>query len=63
MMSEACFAKLLYVTAGMRRFTTKWCLLQSLSLVCFLISLGGCVGSIAQIVIDVKDYTPFVTKY
>lgn len=55
--------KLLSAYAGLRRFSPKWCILQSVSFVCFLISLGGCVGSIAQIVIDTYDYTPFVTKY
>ncbi|KAL3149470.1 hypothetical protein ABBQ32_002254 [Trebouxia sp. C0010 RCD-2024] len=48
---------------GMRKFSPKWCVLQFISFICMLISLGGCVGSIAQIVIDTYDYTPFVTKY
>ena len=49
--------------AGLRRFSPKWCILQFISFICLLISLGGCVGSIAQIVIDTYDYTPFQTKY
>ena len=61
--SAAGYIKLLYATAGLRRFSPKWCILQSISFICFLISVGGCVGSIAQIVIDTEDYTPFVTKY
>lgn len=48
---------------GLRRFSPKWCILQSVSFICFFISLGGCVGSIAQIVIDTQDYTPFKTTY
>ena len=45
------------------KFGAKWCGLQFLSLVCLCISLGGCVGSIAQIVIDCQNYKPFHTNY
>lgn len=51
------------VQAQVKRFSPKWIGLQCLSTVCLLISLGGAVGSLAQIVIDCKDYTPFHTSY
>ncbi len=51
------------VQAQVKRFSPKWIALQCLSTVCLLISLGGAVGSLAQIVIDCKDYTPFHTTY
>ncbi len=51
------------VQAQVKRFSPKWIGLNCLSAVCFLISLGGAVGSLAQIVIDCKDYTPFHTSY
>lgn len=52
----------LYV-AGVPRFGLKWCVLQCVSFICLLVSLGAAVGSIAQIVLDTEDYTPFVTNY
>ncbi len=50
-------------TAGVPRFCPKWFILQFVSFICLLISLGAAVGSIAQIVLDTEDYTPFVTQY
>ncbi|DBA70321.1 TPA: hypothetical protein ACH3X2_011743 [Trebouxia sp. C0005] len=49
--------------AGVPRFGLKWCVLQCVSFICLLVSLGAAVGSIAQIVLDTEDYTPFVTNY
>lgn len=49
--------------AGVPRFCLKWCILQCVSFICLLVSLGAAVGSIAQIVLDTEDYTPFVTNY
>jgi len=49
--------------AGVPRFGLKYCILQCVSFICLLVSLGAAVGSIAQIVLDTEDYTPFVTNY
>ena len=49
--------------AGVPRFGLKWCILQCVSFICLLVSLGAAIGSIAQIVLDTEDYTPFVTNY
>lgn len=51
------------VQSQIKRFSPKWIAMQSVSAVCLCISLGGAVGSLAQIVIDCKDYTPFHTSY
>ncbi|KAJ3695107.1 hypothetical protein LUZ60_000484 [Juncus effusus] len=40
----------------------KWIGLQSLSLVCFLISVGATCASIEGIIESLKTYTPFTTK-
>ena len=50
-------------SAGVPRLGLKWCVLQFVSFICLLVSLGAAVGSIAQIVLDTEDYTPFVTNY
>ena len=49
--------------AGVPRFCAKWCILQFVSFICLLVTLGAATGSIAQIVLDTEDYTPFVTQY
>lgn len=49
--------------AEVKRFGLKWSILQFISFICLLITLGAAVGSIAQIVLDTQDYTPFQTQY
>nr|XP_043633512.1 amino acid permease 3-like [Erigeron canadensis] len=43
------------------RWSARWILLQSLSVVCLLISLCAATGSIAGVVTDLKTYKPFKT--
>ena len=52
-----------FVQHNVRRWSLRWCVLQTVSVICFCVTVGGCIGSIAQIVIDVKDYVPFKTQY
>ena len=51
------------VQAAVRRFSPKWCVLQTVSLICFCVSVGGTIASIAQLKIDVQGYVPFKTQY
>ncbi|CAK9227719.1 unnamed protein product [Sphagnum jensenii] len=41
------------------RWSQKWILLQSLSVVTFVVSLAAAIGSVASIVSDVQGYKPF----
>lgn len=52
-----------FVQAKVKRFSPRWIILTFISCICFFVSLGGAIGSIAQVVIDVEDYTPFKTSY
>lgn len=45
------------------RYSSKWILLQTLSVVCFIVSLAAAVGSIEGIIQDLKSYKPFHTTY
>lgn len=45
------------------RWTSRWVGLQALSMGCLLVSVAACVGSIANVVIDLKTYKPFKTNY
>lgn len=51
------------VQKRIQRFSSKWMLLQTLSVVCFLISLAAACGSIEGILQDLKSYKPFRTTY
>ncbi|VAI77433.1 unnamed protein product [Triticum turgidum subsp. durum] len=44
------------------RFGTKWVALQSLSFVCFLVTVAACAASIQGVRDSLKTYTPFTTK-
>jgi amino acid permease len=44
------------------KYTTRWLALQSLSLLCFLVSLAAAVGSIQGVTVSLKSYVPFKTK-
>ncbi|KAI4971552.1 hypothetical protein ZWY2020_002466 [Hordeum vulgare] len=44
------------------RFGTKWMALQSLSFVCFLVTVAACAASIQGVHDSLKTYTPFKTK-
>ncbi|CAO2815597.1 unnamed protein product [Amaranthus hypochondriacus] len=45
------------------RWTSRWVGLQALSMGCLLVSVAACVGSIANVVIDLKTFKPFKTNY
>ncbi|KAK3130635.1 hypothetical protein QOZ80_6BG0495960 [Eleusine coracana subsp. coracana] len=45
-----------------KKLTTRWIALQSLSLLCFLVSLAAAVGSIQGVTVSLKSYVPFKTK-
>ncbi|KAH9616003.1 hypothetical protein KSS87_017142 [Heliosperma pusillum] len=45
------------------KWSTKWVSLQMLSMACLVISIAAAAGSIAGVVIDLKVYKPFKTKY
>ncbi|XP_020212110.1 amino acid permease 8 [Cajanus cajan] len=45
-----------------KRFSLKWCLLQLLSFVCFLVSVVAAVGSIRGISKNIKKYKLFMYK-
>ncbi|KAL6602846.1 hypothetical protein ACP70R_043207 [Stipagrostis hirtigluma subsp. patula] len=45
-----------------QRFSTKWLMLQSLSFICFLITLGACASSVQGVIDSLKTYKPFETK-
>ncbi|KAJ6835619.1 amino acid permease 1-like [Iris pallida] len=47
---------------SIRRGTRKWLLLQTLSFLCFLVSLVAAIGSIEGVMDSLKHYTPFKTK-
>ncbi|KAL0054435.1 hypothetical protein WJX82_008773 [Trebouxia sp. C0006] len=48
--------------AGIPKWQPRWLALQFLSMACMIICVGAAVGSIAHIIVDCKDYTPFKTK-
>ena len=52
-----------FVQNNVKRFSLRWCVLTFVSIICFFVSLGGAIGSIAQVVIDCQSYTPFKTQY
>ncbi|XP_039170145.1 amino acid permease 3 [Eucalyptus grandis] len=43
--------------------STKWVLLQILSVVCFIVSVAAAAGSIAGFVHDLKSYKPFTSGF
>ncbi len=49
--------------AEVPRWQCKWVCLQSLSVLCALVSLAAGVKAVAQIVVACKDFVPFQTKY
>ncbi len=51
------------VQKQIKRFSMKWFWLESIDLLCFVISLAAGIGSVEGIVQSCKDYTPFVTNY
>lgn len=51
------------VQASVKRFSLQWCVLQTVSAICCCATIGGCIGSIAQIKVDVANYVPFKTSY
>jgi amino acid permease len=45
-----------------QRYTSRWVALQTLSLLCFLVSLASAVASIEGVSESLKHYVPFKTK-
>ncbi|XP_040998963.1 amino acid permease 3-like [Juglans microcarpa x Juglans regia] len=41
------------------KWSTKWILLQSMSVLCFIVSIAAAAGSIAGFVLDLETYKPF----
>lgn len=53
----------IYIKArGIKVWTRKWTALETLSVICFFISIGSAVGSLEGIVDDLKHYELFHTK-
>lgn len=46
-----------------RSWTTRWIGLQMLSMACLLVSIAAAVGSVAGVVLDLRTYKPFKTRY
>ncbi|CAN6374579.1 unnamed protein product [Urochloa humidicola] len=44
---------------GVRRWSTRWVCLQTLSVACFLVSVAGAIGSTAGVIDAVKIHKPF----
>ena len=44
------------------RFSTKWTALQSLSFVCFLVTVASCAASVQGVLDSLKTYVPFKTR-
>ncbi|GAB4835538.1 Amino acid permease 3 [Ancistrocladus abbreviatus] len=45
------------------RWSTRWICLQLLSISCLVISLAAAAGSVAGVILDLKVYKPFKTRY
>ncbi|CAL5204385.1 unnamed protein product [Lathyrus oleraceus] len=45
------------------KWNYKWICMQTLSVICFVVSAVATVGSVASIVLDLKKYKPFTTDY
>ncbi|KAH7365767.1 hypothetical protein KP509_18G044600 [Ceratopteris richardii] len=45
------------------RWTKKWIMLETLSVICLLVSIAALVGSIEGVINDLKVYRPFKTEY
>lgn len=51
------------VQKKIRRYSSKWCLMKTLSIVCLIVSVAAAVGSIEGIIQSLKTYEPFKTRY
>eukprot|EP01018_Ginkgo_biloba_P023744 Gb_30499 [translate_table: standard] len=51
------------VQTNVKSWSGRWIFLQSLSLVCFLVTLAAIIGSTAGIAQDLKHVTPFKTQH
>ena len=45
------------------KWTRQWMMLQSVSIICFLVSLVALIGSVEGVIMDLKVYQPFKTQY
>ena len=45
-----------------RRFSARWAALQSLSFVCFLVTVAACAASVQGVLDSLKTYVPFKTR-
>ncbi|GKC20626.1 amino acid permease 3-like protein [Tanacetum coccineum] len=55
--------KMYVVQKKIPKWSTRWILLQIMSIACLIISLFAAVGSFAGVVTDLKVYKPFKTMY
>lgn len=46
-----------------KAWTRQWSVLQSISLICLIVSLAAMVGSVEGVLQDLKAYKPFKTQY
>lgn len=51
-----------FAQSQIKTFSVKWCALQLLSFVCFLVSVAAAVGSIHGISQNLSKYKPFTYK-
>ncbi|EHA8591815.1 putative Amino acid permease 1 [Cocos nucifera] len=57
------FPIMMYISQkNIARFTPKWMLLQSISFLCFLVSLAAACASIEGVIESLHHYTPFQTR-
>lgn len=45
------------------KWSTQWLCLQMLSAACLVITIAAAAGSIAGVILDLKNYKPFATDY
>ena len=45
------------------KWSVKWVCVQTMSMGCLLISIAAGVGSLIGVVLDLKVYKPFITRY
>eukprot|EP00884_Botryococcus_braunii_P002460 jgi/Botrbrau1/12214/Bobra.0197s0008.1 len=51
------------VQKGVKRFSWYWWWLESIDVLCLLISLAAGIGSVEGLIVDLEDYHPFHTNY
>ena len=51
------------VQKSVKRWTRQWIMLQSLSMLCLLVSVAAFIGSVEGVIQDLKVFKPFQTRY